>query len=154
MYTCQRYSYIVKSIFGRRKQLTPHFKMMRYSFNAYASKNRLETFEFPCLVFLCFNEKLLNKTCSVFASLISGWKLVANDCIIRFMWLPYAPNSSWPSYDCITSFLNTQTIGAGTASKLHKARPLACHTSTQWVSPSKRTLLRVNDWSKQISIIA
>lgn len=28
--------------------------------------------------------------------------MVAKHCIIPFMWLPYAPNSSWPSYDCIT----------------------------------------------------
>lgn len=47
--------------------------------------------------------------------------MVAKHCIIPFMWLPYAPNSSWPSYDCITIAARTN------------------YTRLKWEQPAKTT---------------
>lgn len=61
------------------------------------------------------------------------------------MWLPYAPNSSWLPYDCITSFRSHKRAHMETTST-DVAPPPTRIARSDWMSLSKRVSSFIHDW--------
>lgn len=72
------------------------------------------------------------------------------------MWLPYAPNSSWPSYDCITIAAHTNYTESGDRSRNLLAPPRRWFQAI-WLDVTKGALLspalRLDRWSVTYDVL-
>lgn len=68
------------------------------------------------------------------------------------MWLPHAPNSSWPSYDCITSSCSHKLARSENNQQSHQVPPLPPSAAVDWMSLSRRISTASRDWSKPPTI--